>query len=95
VAVVGFGILNGPIWGLMGAFANHRLTSELGIVAVSLGLVAASLAGAFGNSISAALLESTGSMRGPVTALAAITAIAAIFLIHRMRRTDRRSYSAS
>ncbi len=81
VAVVGFGIVNGPVWGLMGAAANRRFTSELAVGAVSLGLVAASLMAALGNSISALWLESTGSMRRPVWVLAALTAITATYLI--------------
>jgi predicted MFS family arabinose efflux permease len=86
LAVVGYGILNGPVWGLMGAAANHRFSSELGVGAVSLGLVAASLVGALGNSTSAIWLESTGSMRGPVSVLAGVTALTAVYLIREARR---------
>jgi predicted MFS family arabinose efflux permease len=86
VAMVGYGVLNGPVWGLMGALANTRFTSELSVGAVSLGLVAASLVGALGNSVSAFWLESTGSMRGPVAALAAVTTLTAIYLIREARR---------
>jgi predicted MFS family arabinose efflux permease len=86
VAMVGYGILNGPVWGLMGAAANKRFSSELGVGAVSLGLVAASLIAAIGNSVSALWLERTGSMRGPVSTLAWITALAALYLIWEARR---------
>lgn len=86
VAMVGYGILNGPVWGLMGALANRRFTSELAVGAVSLGLVAASLVGALGNSGAAFWLESTGSMRGPVAVLAVLTTITAAYLIREARR---------
>lgn len=86
VAMVGYGILNGPVWGLMGAAANRRFSSELGVAAVSLGLVGASLIAALGNSVSALWLESTGSMRGPVSVLAVVTALTAIYLIIEARR---------
>lgn len=86
VAMVGYGILNGPVWGLMGALANRRFTSELAVGAVSLGLVAASLVGALGNSGAAFWLESTGSMRGPVAVLAVLTTLTAAYLIREARR---------
>lgn len=86
VAMVGYGVLNGPVWGLMGALANSRFTSELSVGAVSLGLVAASVVGAVGNSASALWLESTGSMRGPIAALAAATTLTAIYLVREARR---------
>jgi DHA1 family inner membrane transport protein len=86
VAMVGYGVLNGPVWGLMGALANARFTSELSVGAVSLGLVAASVVGAAGNSVSAFWLESTGSMRGPVTTLAVLTTLTAVYLIRETRR---------
>ncbi|MGB8362099.1 MAG: hypothetical protein WCE80_11945, partial [Acidimicrobiia bacterium] len=86
LAMVGYGILNGPVWGLMGALANHRFTSELAVGAVSLGLVAASLIGAVANSAAAFWLESTGSMRGPVAALAVLTTLTAAYLIREARR---------
>jgi predicted MFS family arabinose efflux permease len=86
VAMVGYGVLNGPVWGLMGALANARFTSELSVGAVSLGLVAASVMGAVGNSVSAFWLESTGSMRGPVATLAALTTLTAAYLIRETRR---------
>ena len=89
VAMVGYGILNGPVWGLMGALANHRFTSELAVGAVSLGLVAASLVGAVGNSAAAFWLESTGSMRGPVAVLAVLGTITAVYLIREARRAPR------
>ncbi len=85
-AVVGYGILNGPVWGLMGAAANRRFSSGLGVGAVALGLVAASLSGAVGNTVAAFWLETTGSMRVPVTALAVSTALAAVYLIRDARR---------
>lgn len=86
VTMVGYGILNGPVWGLMGAAANKRFSSELGVGAVSLGLVAASSIAAVGNSISALWLESTGSMRGPVAILAAATGLTAVYLIREARQ---------
>jgi predicted MFS family arabinose efflux permease len=86
VAMVGYGVLNGPVWGLMGALANARFTSELSVGAVSLGLVAASVVGAIGNSVSAFWLEGTGSMRGPVVALALLTTLTAIYLVREARR---------
>lgn len=86
VTMVGYGILNGPVWGLMGAAANKRFSSELGVGAVSLGLVAASLIAAIGNSVSALWLENTGSMRGPVSTLAVITAVTAVYLVREARR---------
>jgi predicted MFS family arabinose efflux permease len=85
-AMFGYGILNGPVWGLMGAAANRRFSSELGVAAVSLGLVGASLIAALGNSVSAIWLETTGSMRGPVTVLAAVTAVTGLYLIRETRR---------
>lgn len=88
VAVVGYGILNGPVWGLMGAAANHRFSSGLSVGAVSLGLVAASLIGAVGNSTAAVWLERTGSMRGPVSTLAAITAVTAVYLFREVGRPE-------
>jgi predicted MFS family arabinose efflux permease len=89
VAMVGYGILNGPVWGLMGALANRRFTSELAVGAVSLGLVAASLVGALGNSGAAFWLESTGSMRGPVAVLAVLTTLTAAYLIREARRAPQ------
>jgi len=89
VAMVGYGTLNGPVWGLMGALANRRFTSELAVGAVSLGLVAASLVGALGNSGAAFWLESTGSMRGPVAVLAVLTTLTAAYLIREARRAPQ------
>ena len=86
VAVVGYGMLNGPVWGLMGAAANRRFPSELGVSAVSLGLAAASLMGAVGSPVAAFWLENTGSMRLPVTVLAAITGLTALYLFREARR---------
>jgi predicted MFS family arabinose efflux permease len=87
VAMVGYGTLNGPVWGLMGAAANRRFSPELGVAAVSLGLVGASLIAAFGNSMSALWLEGTGSMRGPISILGVITALTAVYLIRETLQT--------
>lgn len=86
VAVVGYGILNGPVWGLMGAAANRRFNSALGVGAVSLGLVAASLAAALGNTAAAIWLDDQGSMRGPVAVLALATSMTSLYLIRESRR---------
>lgn len=88
VAVIGYGILNGPVWGLMGAAANRRFTAELAVGAVSLGLVASALAGAIGNSVSGMWLEATGSMRGPVLMLAVMASAFTLYLIRETRRAQ-------
>ena len=88
-AVIGLGILNGPVWGLMSAVATRRFSAELAIAAISLGLIAASLLGAIGNSITGVWIESTGSMRGPVVVLALITTALTLYLIRETRRVPR------
>jgi len=86
VAVIGYGFLNGPVWGLMGAAANRRFTAELTVGVISLGLVASSLTGAIGNSLSGAWIEVTGSMRIPILVLAVMTSAVTIYLIRENRR---------
>ena len=86
VAVIGYGILNGPVWGLMGAAANRRFTAELTVGAISLGLVASSILGAIGNSVAGVWIEITGSMRGPVLMLALMTTALTLYLIRETRR---------
>ena len=74
IAAVGYAFMNYPIWGLVGALANQRFTPGLAVRSVSLGLVLASLGAAVGNAIAGHRIESTGSFRGPVVAMAAIAA---------------------
>lgn len=80
VAVVGYGILNGPVWGLMGAMANRRFGPEMAVGAVALGLVSASLVGALGNSIAGFWIERFGSMREPVFGLALLAGLCSWYL---------------
>ena len=94
VAVVGYGVLNGPVWGLMGAAANRRFGSELAVGAISLGLIAASVFGAIGNSATGIWIENTGSLRGPVAMLAVLTTVLTMYLIRETRRSDDLRVSA-
>lgn len=87
VAVVGYGILNGPVWGLMGATATRRFSAEMAVGAIALGLAAASVVGAVGNSIAGWWIETTGSMRGPALILALLTSALTIYLIVESSRT--------
>lgn len=87
-AVIGYGILNGPVWGLMGAAANRRFTAELSVGVVSLGLIASAVFGAIGNSASGVWIENTGSMRGPVLMLAVVAVVMALVLVRESRRAS-------
>ena len=87
-AVIGLGIMHGPVWGLMSAIATRRFSAELAITAISLGLIAASILGAIGNSITGVWIENTGSMRGPVVILAVITIALTCYLIRETRRVS-------
>ena len=80
VAVIGYGILNGPVWGLMGAQANRMFTAEIAVGAVSLGLVASSVVGAMGNVAAGAVIDSTGTFRAPVALLAVLAGANAVYL---------------
>jgi len=86
VAVVGYGVLNGPVWGLMGAAATRRFSAELAVGAISLGLAAASVLGAIGNSVAGVWIEETGSMRGPVLVLASLTSALTVYLVRETKR---------
>ena len=89
VAVIGYGMLNGPVWGLVASMANRRFSAELAVGAVSAGLVAASLLGALGNSLTGLWIESSGSMRGPVFGLATLMILLGGYLIVETRRSAR------
>jgi predicted MFS family arabinose efflux permease len=89
VAVIGYGILNGPVWGLMGALANRRFAPEPAVGAIALGLVAASLVGAVGNSAAGLWIESTGSMQLPVAVLAVMTSALTLYLTRHVRNASR------
>lgn len=86
VALVGYGILNGPVWGLMGASANRRFDSEMAVAAVSLGLVSASILGAVANSVTGVWIEASGTMRGAVAIIAALTIGLSAYLVGAVRR---------
>ena len=88
-AVIGYGMLNGPVWGLVASMANRRFSAELAVGAVSAGLVAASLLGALGNSLTGLWIESSGSMRGPVFGLATLMIVLGGYLIVETRRSAR------
>jgi len=88
-AVVGYGMLNGPVWGLVASMANRRFSAELAVGAVSAGLVAASLPGALGNSLTGLWIESAGSMRGPAFGLATLMILLGGYLIVETRRSAR------
>ena len=88
-AVIGYGMLNGPVWGLVASMANRRFSAELAVGAVSAGLVAASLLGALGNSLTGLWIESSGSMRGPVFGLATLMILLGGYLIVETRRSAR------
>ena len=89
VAVIGYGTLNGPVWGLMGSLANRRFSSELAVGAIALGLVAGALLGAIGNSATGLWIESTDSMRLPVAVLALLTSANTLYLTRQMKTADR------
>jgi len=95
VAVVGYGVLNGPVWGLMGAAANRRFSAELTVGAISLGLVAASLVGALGNSLTGVWIERTGSMRLPVLVLATLTTTLTVYLVRQSRMSNMPNAAAN
>jgi len=75
VAAFGYAFMNYPIWGLVGAIANERFAPAVAVRAISLGLISASLCGALGNALAGPWIESSGSLRGPVTAMAALMAV--------------------
>ncbi len=85
VAVLGFGVMNYPIWGLVGAIANRSFPAEAAVRAVSIGLIAASSAGAMGNALSGAWIDATGSFRGPVALLGVVMLANTVWLasVHR------------
>jgi MFS family permease len=89
LSVVGYGILNGPVWGLMGATASRRFNAEMAVGTIALGLAGASVVGAIGNSLAGWWIETTGSMRGPVLILAFLTSALTIYLMAEARRTGR------
>ena len=95
VAVIRFGMLNGPVWGLMASMANRRFSAEVAVGAVSAGLVAASLLGALGNSLTGLWIESSGLMRGPTFGLATLTILLGGYLIVESRRAARPKQSVS
>jgi len=81
--------VNYPVWGLMAALANRVFQADLAVRAVSLGLVAAAVLGAIGNSLTGLWIDATGSMRGPIVLLAILTSGSALWLavMHRQERT--------
>lgn len=79
-ASIGLGLLNYPVWGLVAAIAGRWFSAELGVRAVSLGLVAASSLAATGNAVAGAHLEATGSMRLQVIVLGSIAVTTALWL---------------
>jgi len=88
IAVIGYGVLNGPVWGLMGAMANRRFSAELSVGAISLGLAAASVVGAIGNSFTGIWIETRGSMRVPVLVLATLTTGLTGYLVKESRNAQ-------
>lgn len=89
VALIGYGVVNGPIWGLIGAIANRRFDAAQAVDAVSLGLVMASLLGAAGNSLAGVWIDSTGSMRLPVAVLGVLVGGLGVYLGYESRLTLR------
>ena len=80
-AAIGFAFMNYPIWGLTGAIANERFAPGDAMRVVSLGLVGASLGGAFGNWLAGWWIERTASFRGPVSVLAAVMAALCVWYL--------------
>ncbi len=72
VAVVGFALLNYPIWGLLGSAIGDEIDSRLAVRAISLGLAGAAVTGAFGNALAGAWLEATLSFRVPIVVILVI-----------------------
>lgn len=89
IAAIGLGVVNYPVWGLMAALANRSFQADLAVRAVSLGLVAAAVLGAIGNSLTGLWIDETGSMREPIVLLAILTSGSALWLsvMHRQERT--------
>lgn len=89
IGAIGLGVVNYPVWGLMAALANRVFQADLAVRAVSLGLVAAAVLGAIGNSLTGLWIDATGSMRGPIVLLAILTSGSALWLavMHRQERT--------
>ena len=73
-AALAYGVLNFPVWGLIGLAAHRSLPPLLAVRAVSGGLVAASLSAAVSIAVSGAWIDRTGSFRGPTAALAVLAA---------------------
>lgn len=73
-AALAYGVLNFPVWGLIGLAAHRSLPPLLAVRAVSGGLVAASLSAAVSIAVSGAWIDRTGSFRGPTAVLAVLAA---------------------
>jgi len=89
IAVLGFAVMNYPIWGVLGSAANSDFGAAMAVRAITLGLAGAALAGAVGNAVAGAWIEATGSFRGPVVAIALMVGCLTTWLL--VRRPDASS----
>ena len=78
-AAFGYGVLNFPVWGLIGLAAHRSLPPRLAVRAVSGGLAAAAGAAALSITASGAWIDRTGSFRVPAAVLAVLVAVAALW----------------
>lgn len=73
-ASVAYGVLNFPVWGLIGLAAHRSLPPRLAVKAVSVGLMAAAWTASLMVTVSGAWIDRFGSFRAPAAVLAVLTA---------------------
>ena len=71
-ASVSYGVLNFPVWGLIGLAAHRSLPPRLAVRAVSIGLTAAAWSAALMVTASGVWIDRAGSFRGPAAVLAVL-----------------------
>lgn len=91
VASLTVAILNYPVWGLVASIATRRFEAPLALRAVSLGLVGAATTSATGSVVAGRWLDSVGSMRLPVLALAGLSLAIGLWITraHRLQVGSR------